>query len=225
MDAVESLRLQFDMIRKNIGYAVWYRHWRTPYDGFGVSAVSVIRWRSRGDRRPGAMGGNCCSGHIEAYCDLFLGLVGETPDATIEGVRRSLARRGLEFGYGTIQCFLVRHGMTRKKKTGHASEQEPADVLDRRQDWLDRQPGLDPVRLAFIDETWSKTNMMRTHGRTPRGQCLRMGRSYGHRKTSIFVAGLTLRGMIAPFVLDVPINRRAFETNVEKVLDPALLQT
>ena len=95
---------------------------------------------------------------LEAHRELILGLVGETPDATIEELRRSLAGRGLGFGYGTVQRFLVRHGMTRKKKTGHASEQERTDVLARRQRWLDSQPGLDPARLVFIDETWAQTS-------------------------------------------------------------------
>ena len=126
------------------------------------------------------------------------------------------------FGYGTVQRFLVRHRMTRKKKIDHAREQERTDVLARRQNWLDSQPGLDPARLVFIDETWAKTNMMRTHGCASRGQRLRMGRPYGHWKTSTFVAGLTVRGMIAPFVLDGPINRRVFDTYVEKVLVPEL---
>lgn len=36
------------------------------------------------------------------------------------------------------------------------------------------------------------------------------------------LAALTLRGFIAPFVLDGPINREAFETYVEKVLVPEL---
>ena len=49
-----------------------------------------------------------------------------------------------------------------------------------------------------------------------------MGRSYGHWKASTFVAGLTVRGMIAPFVLDGSINHRAFETWVEKVFVPDL---
>ncbi len=104
--------------------------------------------------------------------------------------------------------------MTRKKKTGHASEQERADVLARWQDWLD------PARLVFFDETWTKTNMMRTHGRAPRGQRLRMGRPHGHWKISTFVAGLMLNGMIGPFVLDGPSNLATFETCVEKVLVP-----
>ena len=46
------------------------------------------------------------------------------------------------------------------------------------------------------------------------------GQPHGHWKTSTFVAGLTLRGMIAPFVLDRPINRCAFETYIENVLVP-----
>ena len=79
---------------------------------------------------------------------------------------------------------------------------------------------LEPDRLVFIDETWAKTNMARTHGRAPRGERLRMGFPHGHWKTTTFVAGLTLRGMIAPFVLSGPLNRGAFETYVEKILIP-----
>jgi len=75
---------------------------------------------------------------------------------------------------------------------------------------------------VFIDETWAKTNMARTHGRCPRGERLRMGAPHGHWKTTTFVGALTLRGMIAPFVITGPINRDAFETYVEKVLVPEL---
>jgi transposase len=76
--------------------------------------------------------------------------------------------------------------------------------------------------LVFIDETWAATNMARTHGRCRRGERLRIGIPHGHWKTTTFVAGLTTSGMIAPFVLDGPINRIAFETYVEKVLVPEL---
>jgi transposase len=64
--------------------------------------------------------------------------------------------------------------------------------------------------------------MARSHGRCQRGERLRMGFPHGHWKTTTFVAGLTLRGMIAPFVLGGPINRDAFETYVEMVLVPEL---
>ena len=64
--------------------------------------------------------------------------------------------------------------------------------------------------------------MARTHGRCRRGERLRVGVPHGHWKTTTFVAGLTTRGMVAPFVLDGPINKIAFETYVEKVLVPEL---
>ncbi len=49
-----------------------------------------------------------------------------------------------------------------------------------------------------------------------------MGVPFGHRKTTTFVAGLTTRGLVAPWVLDGPINREAFEAYVARVLAPEL---
>ncbi len=64
--------------------------------------------------------------------------------------------------------------------------------------------------------------MARRYGRARRGQRLRVGVPHGHWLTTTFVAGLCTRGIIAPFVLDGPINHDAFETYVEKVLVPTL---
>jgi transposase len=64
--------------------------------------------------------------------------------------------------------------------------------------------------------------MARRHGRCPRGERLKVGIPHGHWKTTTFVAGITSSSIIAPFVLDGPINRDAFEVYVEKVLIPDL---
>jgi transposase len=96
--------------------------------------------------------------------------------------------------------------------------------LKRREAWFEEQLDLDPEHLVFIDETWASTSMARTHGRCRRGERLRVGVPHGHWKTTTFIAGLTTRSMIAPFVLDGPINRSAFETYVERVLVPELRQ-
>ena len=95
-------------------------------------------------------------------------------------------------------------------------------MVERRTVWRAAQPSLDPTRLVFIDETWASTNMARSHGRAPRGKRLRMPVPHGHWKTTTFVAGLTTRGLVAPWVLDGPINREAFETYVAQVLIPEL---
>jgi hypothetical protein len=75
---------------------------------------------------------------------------------------------------------------------------------------------------VFIDETWTATNMARTHGRCRKGERLRMGFPHGHRKTTTLVAGLRQSGMVAPMVLDGPINGDWFEAYVTSVLVPEL---
>jgi transposase len=109
-----------------------------------------------------------------------------------------------------------------QKKSAHAAEQDRPDVLKRREDWFNSQLDLDPVRLVFIDETWASTNMARLHGRSKKGERLRAGIPHGHWKTTTFVAGLRLTGMVAPLVLDGPINRDAFHAYVNQVLVPEL---
>ena len=109
-----------------------------------------------------------------------------------------------------------------QKKSAHASEQSRPDILKHREHWFDGQLDLNPERLVFIDETWASTNMARRYGRCPRGERLRVGIPHGRWKTTTFVGALTLRGFIAPWVLDGPINRNAFETYVAKVLLPEL---
>ena len=94
--------------------------------------------------------------------------------------------------------------------------------MTRREAWFESQLDLDPARLVFIDETWASTNMARTRGRAPRGERLRIGVPRGHWKTTTFIAGLRVNGLAAPFVIDGPINRDAFETYLEKVLAPEL---
>jgi transposase len=64
--------------------------------------------------------------------------------------------------------------------------------------------------------------MARLRGRAPRGKRLRVGIPQGHWKTTTFVAGLRLTGMMAPFVLDGPMNRSAFLAYVHQVLAPEL---
>lgn len=58
--------------------------------------------------------------------------------------------------------------------------------------------------------------------RAASGEWLRVGVPHGHWKTTTFVGALTLHGMIAPIVLNGPINRIAFEAYVEQVLGPEL---
>ena len=97
-------------------------------------------------------------------------------------------------------------------------------MADARQRWKAGQAGLDVKRLVFVDETGTSTKMVRTRGRCRRGLRL-IGKSpWGHWKTTTFTAGLRCDGLVAPWVLDGPMNGEAFLVYVEKVLAPCLSQ-
>jgi transposase len=88
--------------------------------------------------------------------------------------------------------------------------------------WKKYQGRLDPTRLVFIDETWAKTNMTRTHGRAPRGERLVAKIPHGRWQTLTFLAALRSDRIDAPCVIDGPINGESFLAYVEQVLVPTL---
>jgi transposase len=82
--------------------------------------------------------------------------------------------------------------------------------------------GLPAQRFVFIDETWAKTNMTRSHGRCPRGQRLVAKVPHGHWKTTTFVAALRAEGLTAPTVVDGAMNGATFLAYVRQQLVPTL---
>jgi transposase len=109
-----------------------------------------------------------------------------------------------------------------EKKSLRAAEQDRPDVAKARAEWRQGQPSLEPGKLVFIDETWSKTNMTRPVGRTECGKRLVAAVPYGHWRTSTFIAGLRQDGLVAPCVFDGAINGALFLDYVEQVLVPTL---
>jgi len=111
-----------------------------------------------------------------------------------------------------------------QKKTAHAAEQRRSDVNAAREASFDGQLDLNPERLVFIDETGANTKMARLYGRSPRGERCRAAVPHGHWKTTTFTAGLRSDGLIAPLVLDGPMDGDAFLAWVEQSLAPSLRQ-
>jgi transposase len=100
-----------------------------------------------------------------------------------------------------------------------------ADVQDERRHWQDeRQPRmrLEPHRLVFLDETGVTTKMTRLRGRSRKGQRLKAQAPFGHWCTQTFIAGLRCHELTAPWVIEGPITRAAFEAYVETQLAPTL---
>src|SRR6478735_8779466 len=81
---------------------------------------------------------------------------------------------------------------------------------------------IDPSRLVFIDETWTKTNMAPLRGWAPRGERRKAKVPHRRWKTMTFLAALRLDRVEAPWLIDGPINGERFRLYVEKVLLPTL---
>ena len=92
----------------------------------------------------------------------------------------------------------------------------------RRAAWKRVQPRIDATDFVCIDETWTKTNMAPRHGWSPVGERCRDQVPHGHWVTQTCIAGLTPSGIIAPCVLDGPINGESFLAYVEQFLVPEL---
>jgi transposase len=84
------------------------------------------------------------------------------------------------------------------------------------------QRRVDPSRLVFIDETWTRTNMAPLRGWAARGERLKASVPHGHWKTMTFLAALRHDRVEAPWLLDGPIDGESFRTYVERVLVPTL---
>jgi transposase len=103
-----------------------------------------------------------------------------------------------------------------------AGERDRPDVARRRAQWIKYQNRIDPSRLVFIDETWTRTNMAPLRGWAPRG-CRLIGKvPDGRWHTMTFLAALRHDRITAPWLLEGPIDGDSFAAYVEKVLLPTL---
>jgi transposase len=103
-----------------------------------------------------------------------------------------------------------------------AGERDRPDVARRRAQWIKYQDRIDPARMVFIDETWTRTNMAALRGWAPRGSRLIGKVPDGRWRTMTFLAALRHDRITAPWVLEGPIDGESFAAYVEKVLLPTL---
>lgn len=192
---------------------------------FRVSVSFVVKlmqaWRESGQVRPEPAGGRRHA-KLEAHRALLLERVEARSDITMLELAAEL--RSATGVCATFATLAASQRLPLQKKL-LANEQDRTDVWQARREWRDkRQPmmRLEAHRLVFIDETGTNTKMTRRCGRCLKGQRLRATAPFGHWMTQTFIAGLRCQGLIAPFVVDKPMNRRIFEAYVESQLAPTL---
>jgi transposase len=191
-------------------------------DVFLVSLSCIVRLlrrhRATGSFLPQPHAGGPHPVLDEDACQRLLALVREQPDATLAELQ---ARLGVPCSLSTICRALQRHGISRKKKTLHAQQQDTPEVRAQRAAFEERIATVDPAHLIFVDETGATTAMTRTHGRAAVGERV-VGSIPGDWKNVTLIAGLWLGGVVAPFTFAGATDQDAFRTYVKEVLVPVL---
>jgi transposase len=193
-------------------------------DVFSVAISTAVKWMQRlrdtGSSAAKPRGGS--TSRLERHTERILAVIKERPDATLKEILAALRRQGIRTSQTALWRFLDRQNITRKKKTLHAAEQQRKDVARARRKWIREQGLLDPARLVFIDETSVNTNMVRLYGRAPCGVRLVDHVPFGHWETMTFVSALRHDGMVAPMLIEGPMNGELFLAYVEQCLVPTL---
>lgn len=189
------------------------------------SAVNVLKiWKDTGSVDPRPRGG-FRHGKLKPHREFILGIVGKQPDITMpELAKELLAAKDVMIDPSNLSKFLIGCGLSYKKSL-LASEQDRPDIRKARAEWMQgRQPLMrqHQTRLIFLDETSTNTKMTRVRGRFLKGGRLNCKAPFGHWCTQTLIAGLRSDGLVAPFVVNAPMNRLIFDTYVETQLAPQL---
>lgn len=191
---------------------------------FDLSVATVVRWgqrhRETGSVAPGKYGGH--NRHTpEPHRDLVHRLVAARPDQPVRELREALAAHGIELNPESIRRFLHAEGLSFRKNEC-ATEQDRPEIARRRARWRRHQKDIDPARLVFVDETWTKTGMAPLRGWGERGERLIGESPHGRWRTYTFLAALRSDRVEAPCLFDGPINGERFCAWVEQAPVPAL---
>lgn len=191
-------------------------------DLFLVNLSTIVRllrhYRASGSVLPKPHSGGSGPLLDDAACQRLRDLVREQPDATLPELQERL---GIPCSLSTLCRTLQRLGLSRKKKTLHADEQNTPAVQAKRAAFEDRMAAVDPAQLIFVDEMGAATNLTRLYGRAPIGERV-VGSAPGQWENVTLIAGLRPSGVVAPFAFEGATDREAFQTYVENVLVPVL---
>src|ERR1700737_994376 len=191
---------------------------------FGVGISTAINWVKRqqetGSVAPGQMGGHRPKA-ISGEHRLWVLQRTKGGDFTLRGLVAELAERGLKVDYRSVWEFVHAEKLSFKKSVA-AGERDRPDVARRRAQWIGYQNRVEPERLVFIDETWARTDMAPLRGWAARGHRLPAKVPHGRWKTTTFLAALRHDRIVAPWMVEGPIDGESFRSYVEKILVPTL---
>jgi transposase len=189
---------------------------------FKVNVSTITRLlqlrRQTGSSQPRPHGGGVAPALDHDALERLRGLVEQTPDATLEALRREM---GVTGSVMIICRALQKLGLVRKKKSRHAAERDTPEVRRKRRSFRRKVEPIEPKRLVFVDETGVTTAMTPAYGRAPRGERVEASAPASWGSVTV-IAAMGLDGVRAPLVLPGSVNAATFESYVERVLVPSL---
>jgi transposase len=108
------------------------------------------------------------------------------------------------------------------KKSLHASEQDTAEGVRRREQWRTETAGIDPKRFVFLDESGVTTDMTRLYGRARRGQRIHEGTPDGRWRTLTLLGAVGINGWQAVMTVESATDGDVFRAYLQQVLCPTL---
>lgn len=177
-----------------------------------------------GSLEPRRQGHGPGGGKLADHADFVRRRIAENGDLTLDELCVELDGRGVGVHRSNVGRLLDRLGLSHKKRRSRPANSS-APMSGRRAHWTGRRKPFFAkalTRLVFIDETSTDTRLTKRGGWSAKGQRYRSHAPFGGWTTQTFISGLRCHGMIAPWIIDRPMNRASFETYVETQLAPEL---
>lgn len=110
-----------------------------------------------------------------------------------------------------------------QEKTLRAAEQDRAEIIQERADYLAKVSQRDPAQLVFLDESGVTTKMTRRYARAPQGQRALGSVPCGWERLTLLGA-LGREGMVASMSIEAATSTPVFLAFLEQVLVPTLVE-
>src|SRR4051795_2768750 len=195
---------------------------RQVAERFLVSLSFVTRllqlYRSTGSVKPRPHGGGNPAVLTPEDLQRLRELIGPHPNATLEECRTHLCA---SCSLMTVSRALSQLGLPRKRKVPRAADQDSSEVREQRHEFCEGLAGIDPRRLAFVDECGANTAMTRRYGRAPAGQRVYTD-TPGHWESITLTCRMRLARAMAGLAFPGATDTGTFEAYVEEVLVPEL---
>ena len=194
---------------------------------FGVALSFVEKLlkqlRETGDLAPRPHGGGPQPKLNTAQLSLVNALVEADNDATLQELCEQLEQQTtIRISRSTMGRMLQQLGLSRKKKTLHATEIGSPRVQQARLDYWQQVRDLDPEDLVFIDESGINLAMIRLYARSPKGQRAVGDRPQTRGQNVSIIDALTLRGTIALTTIFGSMDGLTFESYLIRRVVPHL---